>query len=309
MGRPLTWLAIAGVAVVALAAAVDAVRHPIQPGRLRTTSTERTAVRTPPPPCREDQLALAIEFLDAPVALLRHVKGEPCRQQETPVSVRIVARHGEGNGLLLGPEGSFAGLFAPGVEAVIGFRYSPPCDERGPFVAVVRAGHHAVRERIPVLRCGIGSGASPAEERIRSFSERGISFRYPRDWNVAGFSTTVLPARLAVASYPLPSEAVGGDCGGLAAVEALPRGGALVILIDYGEGSPSAEFARRPARFRLAAGEFANYECFGTNTMFRFRLGGRALQSHVALGRDADVPLRRKALAILDSLTVDRDGD
>lgn len=112
---------------------------------------------SPPPSCRDDQLALTIEFLDAPVAILRHAEGGPCRLSDTPVAIRIFARDGQGQGLLLGPEGSFDGLFASGVEEVIAFRYSPNCDERGPFVAEIQAGHYSVRERIPVLRCGIGT--------------------------------------------------------------------------------------------------------------------------------------------------------
>lgn len=142
-------------------------------------------------------------------------------------------------------------------------------------------------------------------ERLRTFSERGISFQYPRDWSVAGFSTTLSPARVAIASYPLPADAVEGDCGGWAAVEALPRDGALVILIDYGE---TARFAARPSRFRLSDGEHANYECFGASTMFRFQVGGRALQAHVAIGQDAGTSLSGEALAILDSVVEGEDG-
>ena|ERR671919_921648 len=164
MSRPLTWLAVGCAGAVALAAALDTVLSSSSgdqatPALPPTTSEGTTAnvgtsrLRR----CGEDQLALEIEFLDAPVAILRHVRGDPCRQPATAVSVQIVTRRGEGNGLLLGPEGSFAGLFATGVEAVIAFRYSPRCDERSPFIAVVEAGRYSVRERIPVLRCGIGA--------------------------------------------------------------------------------------------------------------------------------------------------------
>ncbi|MGH3019971.1 MAG: hypothetical protein ACRDNR_07415 [Gaiellaceae bacterium] len=142
-------------------------------------------------------------------------------------------------------------------------------------------------------------------DHLRTFTERGVSFRYPRDWSVAGFSTTVSPARVAIASYPLDADAVEGDCGGWAAVEALPPEGALVIIIDYGE---AARFAARPARFRLADGEYANYECFGASIMFRFQAGGRALQAHVAIGHDAGTSLSREALAVLDSVVVEGDG-
>lgn len=106
---------------------------------------------------------------------------------------------------------------------------------------------------------------------------------------------------------------VEGDCGGWAAVEALPRDGALVILLDYAEApsaelAPSAEFATRPTRFRPRDGKYANYECFGASTMFRFQASGRALQAHVALGPDAGASLSRQALAVLDSIVIEADG-
>jgi hypothetical protein len=56
----------------------------------------------------------------------------------------------------------------------------------------------------------------------------------PPGWSVSGFSETVFPPRLVAASYPVTRADVEGDCGGLAAVERLARGGAYVVLIDYG---------------------------------------------------------------------------
>lgn len=146
--------------------------------------------------------------------------------------------------------------------------------------------------------------SAASDESVRIFREGRLSFRYPSDWSATGFSKTVWPARLAVASYALPADAVEGDCGGYAAVEALPRDGALVIVIDYGAGRV-AEFPPRPPRLRLADGKYAEYECFGASTMFSFRVGDRRLQAHVALGTDADASRSRQALKILDSIAVD----
>src|SRR5665809_70744 len=98
------------------------------------------------------------------------------------------------------------------------------------------------------------------------FTEDEISIRYPESWHVTPFSTTNSPRRLAVASYPSPEETVEGDCGGLQAVRRLPREGALVLLIDYGQ---RGSFAPRPDVLTLGDGEFAEYECFGPSTMFR----------------------------------------
>jgi len=141
--------------------------------------------------------------------------------------------------------------------------------------------------------CSIGAGT-------KELAEDDVSFRYPAGWHVAGFSTTNSPRRVAVASYSLPENAVEGDCGGSRAVELLPPDGALVILLEYGWG----RFPGRPAELELADGELAEYECFGRSTMFRFRVGERDFQAHVALGSEAGDETRDRALAILESLAV-----
>jgi hypothetical protein len=107
------------------------------------------------------------------------------------------------------------------------------------------------------------------------------------------------PHRLAVSSYPVPSDAIEGDCGGYEAVELLPPEGVLVLLIDYGEG---ASFPLRPDGFTMRAGEFAEYECFGASTMFRFRVGQRDIQAHIAIGSEASKGTTDRALAILSAL-------
>jgi hypothetical protein len=157
MRRPLTWLAIASLGAVVLAAIFEAVLRS-EPGPEQQTASEddTTTARPSLASCHEAQLALVIGYLDSPVAILRHVEGGRCRIGEKSVSARILSRDGEGQGLLLGPEGNLGGFFASGIEEWAPFRYSPRCGERGPFVAVVRAGDYVTRERIRVLRCGIG---------------------------------------------------------------------------------------------------------------------------------------------------------
>jgi hypothetical protein len=144
--------------------------------------------------------------------------------------------------------------------------------------------------------CSISGGA-------KTFTGNGVTFRYPSGWDVAGFSTTNSPRRLAIASYAIPEDAVEGDCGGLRAVELLPPAGALVLLIDY--GSELRSFPPRPEELALSEGAFAEYECFGASTLFRFQVSDRALQAHVVLGPDTSDGMRDRALAILESLEVE----
>lgn len=140
-------------------------------------------------------------------------------------------------------------------------------------------------------------------DRLQTFRDGDVSFRYPEDWHVTGFSTTTSPRRLAVTSFPVAAGAIEGDCGGRAAIEALPPSGAVVLLIDYGDARGEGSFAPAPGTFALAAGEPEHYECFGASTRFRFRArGGRAFQAHVAFGATATRETRRRTLTILDSL-------
>lgn len=155
--------------------------------------------------------------------------------------------------------------------------------------------------RIVVL-CALAllTGCTHGDKR-QQFAESSVSFRYPDGWHVSGFSTTNSPRRVAVASYALPDDAVEVDCGGYRAVELLPADGALVLVIDYG---PTAFFAPRARDVELEDGEYAEYECVGPSTMFRFRVGERDFQAHVALGATASDETRDRALGVLQSIEV-----
>jgi hypothetical protein len=106
-----------------------------------------------------------------------------------------------------------------------------------------------------------------------------------------------------VATYLLPARSVEGDCGGIEAVRRLPDDGALVLIIDYGDGPG---FDPRPEELDLSSGEFASYECFGESTAFTFRVGERDLQAHLAFGPAATDDLKERALAVLRSIEVTR---
>jgi hypothetical protein len=169
MRRPLIWLAVAclGAATLAVTLAAILAREPAQrpADALPATTSARAPASfpasSPPPPCQQDQLTLEVEILDGPLASLRHAQGEPCLSRALRLSVHIFTRSGPGKGLLRGPRTGFDGgvVFSRGTAEGVGFGYSPRCDERGPFVAAVRAGAYLVRERIPVLPCGIEAPA------------------------------------------------------------------------------------------------------------------------------------------------------
>jgi hypothetical protein len=139
------------------------------------------------------------------------------------------------------------------------------------------------------------------DDNSKTFSDpsSGLSFRYPQRWSASGFSQSVTPPRLVVASYRVRPSEVEGDCGGSAALRRLPRDGAAVLVIDYGT---SRGFPRHPSAFKPSQFQRADWECFGDTYTLRFRRDGRDLQAHVALGKDADASKRVEALRVLDSL-------
>lgn len=154
--RLLIWSVPALVAALGVAATVDALdfRAPASKQatpEVRGTRPATTEAQTSIPVCERTQLAFSIRLIEkTPVALLRHVRGDLCRQPATPVRVRITPARGKANGDLLGPEGALDGLYLPGYEERVAFRYRPTCAEHGPFRAVVRAGPYTARRIIPV---------------------------------------------------------------------------------------------------------------------------------------------------------------
>lgn len=158
----------------------------------------------------------------------------------------------------------------------------------------------AVYLSLPAIAFLALAGCSGA--KTVAFRDQGLKFRYPAGWSVTGFSRTVWPARLVVASYKVTHREVEGDCGGMRALSALPRNGGAVLLIDYGAAAGSGGFAPRPERFRIRQFARANYECFGESYMLRFEAVGHDLQAHLKLGVDASAATRERALLILDSL-------
>jgi hypothetical protein len=110
---------------------------------------------------------------------------------------------------------------------------------------------------------------------------------------------------LAIASYPLPSNARGADdCEPTDALARMPPNGAFIYGWEYGDprggiGARARDFPKRPGHFRL--GGFARYECLGRSYMLHFRESGRFFQIHVAFGTRASTATRTTVLRILDS--------
>jgi hypothetical protein len=143
---------------VALAVTVDAFLLDDSNGsapattRVREASSGGAATRPKIARCERGQLRLVIEILDGtPTAALQHLRGDLCETENLPITIAIF----EGRGKVLGPRGAFGGLWSPNSQRIAQFRYSPACDERGPFLAVVRAGPYAAQRRIPAVRCGL----------------------------------------------------------------------------------------------------------------------------------------------------------
>jgi hypothetical protein len=119
---------------------------------------------------------------------------------------------------------------------------------------------------------------------------------------------TVPTQIFAAATYPVVLHHRPGRCGPPPSVlAAIPRGGALLQIVEYPtrtpDGSPLGvpRLPRRPARFTWADAAWARYECAGPSFKFDYRQAGRALQAQIWMHR-ATVDPRRKAgaLRILD---------
>jgi hypothetical protein len=149
---------------------------------------------------------------------------------------------------------------------------------------------------IALIAAGCTSGS---QDTSTLYSAQGLTLVVPSGWSSTPFSATNDPHRLAVASYPLSAESVEGDCGGSEAVGQLPKDGALVVVIDYGD---RPGFGLRPDDLELSSGTFAHYECFGPSTAFTFRVGERGIQVHVAFGPDATADMKERALDVVRSI-------
>jgi hypothetical protein len=180
MHKRATWIVVGFVAVVVIAATLDAAlfRHHA-PASTRGTTSEASDVtgRFIPlvdvvRPCARDQLELGIEQRtrpdDGPLvgiygAELHFVKGHACSFSLRDVSVQISTPAGAGKGILRvfrAYSNQSVALGPASVGAVphwwfFPFRYSPKCGEHAPFLALAKVGPYVASREVPVLPCGI----------------------------------------------------------------------------------------------------------------------------------------------------------
>jgi hypothetical protein len=169
----LSWLVIGGVAVILVAAAVDALRS----SGSKTPSTERGLVRDgeregqpveevplaaaaetgtgPLERCTAGQLALRVESLGGTHLLaLAHVWGSPCRTARIPIQASVL--YGKGNPV--NPDKASAGVWpqafaptdlSPGVEVIAEVQMSYLCGTRRPRLLVAEARPYVARKWLP----------------------------------------------------------------------------------------------------------------------------------------------------------------
>jgi hypothetical protein len=119
---------VAAVGAIALAAAVAALvdREPAPADQSQTaratTAQSAGARRASVPPCEASQLRFRIDIVDAPVAVLEHVRGAFCRRPDRPLEVQGRAASIQAGGIIFGPEGNLGGRFSPGGEKRAAFR-------------------------------------------------------------------------------------------------------------------------------------------------------------------------------------------
>jgi hypothetical protein len=168
----LSWLVIGGVAVILVAAAVDALRS----SGSKTPSTQGGLVREderggqtveevplavvetdtgPLERCMVGQLALRVERLGGtPLLALAHVWGSPCRTARIPIEVTLFYRKGnlvnpDTAGVGVSPQAFGSTNLSPGVEAVAELHVSYECGERRPRLLVAEARPYVARKWLP----------------------------------------------------------------------------------------------------------------------------------------------------------------
>lgn len=95
------------------------------------------------PGCRRAQLALSLETIGGQNnAVLRHIRGRPCRLAHLRLRVFVTDRHGKRDQLGLGGLDELGGEFTSGIERIVPFSV---CGEGAPFVADAKAGPYVAR--------------------------------------------------------------------------------------------------------------------------------------------------------------------
>jgi hypothetical protein len=138
MRRLATWLVfllVAGVAVVAIVAAIVNEDSPSSAHAVGASSTTDVSL------CDSKELELSIRAsgFGAHVAALRLSGTEPCDVGELHVTARVVDRNGQPVLTEVAPPQQFAGQIQPGEELIASFDYTMRCRQKGPFSATAVA--------------------------------------------------------------------------------------------------------------------------------------------------------------------------
>jgi hypothetical protein len=169
----LTWIVVGGILALAVVGAVDALFSSgssgtapetgtaLQPQSADAVSVPAESRAAPLPRCTSEQIAASIDVLGGSATVaVRHARGRACHLASLPVHLRVWDRAGEPLRLPT-TEGAeipsrVGGDFSRGFERLINITYFPPwnCDERGPFLAVVKVGPYVARR--PLSRDEIG---------------------------------------------------------------------------------------------------------------------------------------------------------
>jgi hypothetical protein len=157
MRKWLTRAIVAAVVALGVAVLVTALRPPA-PAEGEPRSAERTTPASLAR-CSREQLALSIELLGGSgTAVLRHVRGEPCRLARVPVHLRVLDRAGNRVGLSYSSDQDVAGTFFPDFERLLGITYLPTCAARGPYTAITTVGSYSARGKLSGREVGCFTG-------------------------------------------------------------------------------------------------------------------------------------------------------
>ena len=156
-----------------------------------------------------------------------------------------------------------------------------------------------------------GSADAPTTYRDQRL---GIEASIPAAWQVIEKPITAVtyPRQvLAAASYPVRLEPGPPSCTPHAALDQMPRDGALLQVFEYNPGGGKVpRLPPRPARLTYADGDFAHFECAGLSWRFTFSDGDRAFQAHIWMHRRAvDPQIRTQAIEILSGFRARQAAD
>lgn len=166
MRRPLTWIVVGVVSVIAILAGIDALRDhsastPQSVARAEASTTPShtggptpasSTVAEPVRPCAKKQIALWAGSLGgSPVVELSNISEQPCRTSRLPIRIRFFDER------MVNRVAATAGIqeaFAPtilslGVDLTVGFNVIDRCGGGKPKTYVVAAGPYVTGARVP----------------------------------------------------------------------------------------------------------------------------------------------------------------